>query len=163
VLVRRRAEQAPLASTFVGVLEPYEGESNLAKIRRLELQDARGEPCSDGDVGIEIQLAEGRRDVLISRNVERESDSRATTLFEKETGARFEGDLCLVRLGATTRPERVLICRGKSLRIGKLVVQASNSRASFEIDLSNKAAPVVAGAADAVGLIEITGVKIWPK
>ena len=44
VLVRRRAEQAPLASTFVGVIEPYEQQPAIAGIRRLGLEtsDAAG-------------------------------------------------------------------------------------------------------------------------
>ena len=100
---------------------------------------------------------------MISRNVEGQSRSGVALLVEQETGARFEGDLCLVRFDAAKQPTRVLFCRGKSLRLGNLVVQANDSEASFEIDLSNTAAPVVAGPAAAPGLIEVGGVKIWPK
>jgi len=163
VLARRRADQAPLASTFVGVLEPYEARSNLGKIRRLELHNRDGKLCPDGDVGIEIQLADGRRDVFISRNIEREPDSTPALLVEKENEARFEGDLCLVRFNKASFPARVVFCRGKSLRVGNLVVRAKDSEASFEIDLSSKAAPIVTGSAGAVEFIEIAGSKIWPK
>ena len=125
-------------------------------------------PCPDEAVGIEIRLADGRRDIFISQNVEARSASSPTLptvrhLVEKESGARFEGDLCLIRFDAAKQPQRILFCQGKSLRVGNLVVHAKSDDASFEIDLRNKNAPVVAGSADAVELIEIAGVKVWPK
>jgi len=165
VLVRRHAAQSPLASTFVGVLEPYERKSNLAAIRRLELQDAGGKSCADGDVGIEVRLADGRKDVFISKNVEAKSTSSSgdSLVVEKESGARFEGDLCLVRFDAAKQPRRVLFCRGKSLRVGELFIQAKSEGESFEIDLKNHESPIVAGSADAVALIEVAGVGIFPK
>ena len=52
VMVRRQSAVAPLASTFVAVIEPYEGKSNLAQIRR------------SGPETLEITLCDGRRDVL---------------------------------------------------------------------------------------------------
>ena len=168
VLVRRRAAEPPLSSTFVGVLEPYEERSNIASIRRLELEDSEAKPCSDGHVGIEVRLADGRRDIFLSANVEAQPASTsarfaASLVVQKECSARFEGDLCLVRFDAANRPTRVLFCRGKSLRVGNLFVRVKNEEASFEIDLNNQDAPIVAGPADAVELIEIAGVKIWPK
>lgn len=53
VMVRRRASQAPLASTFVSVLEPYEKRSRIRSIRR------RPEP----GVAVEVQLASGEVDL----------------------------------------------------------------------------------------------------
>jgi len=168
VLIRRRTAQPPLASTFAGVLEPYEGKSNLAVIRRLELQDSEGNPCPDDSVGMEIQLADGGRDLFLSSNVEAPSPSASSrsdrpAMFEKERGTGFEGDLCLVRFDASERPRRVLFCRGRSLRIGELLVRAKDEDASFEIDLNHGATPVVAGPAEAVEVIEVAGVRLWPK
>ena len=168
VLVRRRADKPPLTSTFVGLLEPYERESNITATRRLALQDSEGLPCPDGDVGIEIRLADGSRDIFISQNVEARSASSSSAsaarlVVETESGVRFEGDLCLLRFDAAMQPKRVLFCQGKSLRVGNFVIRAKSDEASFEIDLSNKDAPVVAGSADAVDLIEVAGVKVWPK
>ena len=114
-------------------------------------------------VGIEIQLADGRRDIFISKNVEGQSTTNSALVVGKGNGVRFEGDLCLVRFDATQRPTQVLFCRGKSLRIGKPLVQARNEQASFEIDLANRNAPVVSGPANEVDLIELTGAKLWPK
>jgi oligo-alginate lyase len=163
VLARRQAEKPPLASTFVSVLEPYETNSNIAAIRRLELQDGEGKPCPEGDVGIEIQLPDGSRDFFISRNVEAPAGHGPSLLVEKENGVRLVGDLCLIRFNAAKQPERLLFCRGKSLRAGNVLVQAKDDQASFEIDLGKQNAPVVSGPVEALEHIEIAGARIWPK
>ncbi len=163
VLVRREAGQRSLASTFASVLEPWQAKPNLTAIRRLELHDTQGSPCPDSDVGIEVRLADGRWDVFLSRDVEGASASGETVLVQKETGARLDGDLCLIRFAAEGQPERVWFCNGKSLQAGNLLVRAKNDRASFEIDLSNRKSPIVSGPASDVELIELAGVKLWPK
>jgi hypothetical protein len=162
VLVRRRTDQPPLASTFTGVLEPYEGKPKVQATRRLELRDAEGKPCPDGFVAIETQLADGSRDLFIANDVEKSAGASASVV-EPESGARFEGDFCLVRLDKSNRPTRVLLCRGNSLRLGDLVVQVKDSQASFELDLERPESPVVAGRAEAVARVEVGGVKLWPK
>jgi len=84
-------------------------------------------------------------------------------IVEKETGLRFEGDLCLVRFNAANQPTMVLFCRGKSLRVGDFVVRAKSDEVNFEIDLNKRDAPIVAGPASAVDFIEIRHSRIWPK
>jgi len=162
VLVRRRTEEPPLASTFAGILEPYEGKPQVQLARRLELRDADGKPCADGYVGIETQLADGSRDLFIANDAEN-SAGVAASVVEPESGARFEGDLCLVRLDKAKRPTRVLFCRGKTLRIGDLVIEAKDSQASFEVDIEKQEAPVVAGPAEAVASIQFGSARLWPK
>jgi len=161
VLVRRSA-QPPLASTFIGVLEPYEGKPKLKAIHRLELHDPAGKPCSDTSVAGETRLADGSRDIFISASIE-SGAALGSSVTEKATGTQFDGDLCLVRLDKSNRPKRVLFCRGRSLRIGELVVRTKDAQASFELDLDRRDSPVVAGPAEAVAAIEVGGVRLWPK
>jgi dienelactone hydrolase len=168
LLVSRRTENAPLVSTFVSVLEPYEAKSNLAGIRRLDLQDAEGKPSEEGDVCVEVRLADRRRDIFLSRQVETTADGASSrpglgAVVEKSTGARFEGDLCLIRFDAAGHPERVWFCRGKMLRVDSLLVRTKDAEASFEVSLDGNKASVVAGPPDAVESIEIGGAKMWPK
>ena len=59
VVVRRRSSEGPLTSTFVSVLEPYEGQRFVREIRRLP-------EAGDETVAIEVRLADGRRDVIRS-------------------------------------------------------------------------------------------------
>ena len=169
VLIRRWAASAPLSSTFVGVLEPYEGHSNLATIRRLSLPDAGVNPLADGDIGVEVCLNDGRRDVFLSANVEARSGSDASMpaavpVLQPEPGCAFRGrsvSRSVQRI--TTSPNESSFCRGKSLQAGNLIVKARSQDVSFELDLRNTAAPIVAGAADAVELIDVAGTRLWPK
>jgi hypothetical protein len=70
VMVRRRAAQAPLQSTFVAVIEPYEGHPGIASARRLRLLDDSGAEYPDSNVAIEVTLADGRRDLFVTMDVE---------------------------------------------------------------------------------------------
>jgi oligo-alginate lyase len=162
MLMRRRTDEPPLASTFVGVLEPYEGKPKVHAARRLELRDSVGNPCTDGFVAVETQLADGSRDLFISTDVEN-SPGGSASVGEPKTGAQFGGDLCIVRRDKANRPTRVLFGRGRWLRLGDLVVVAKDYQASFEIDLERPESPIVAGPAEAVANIEVGGVKLWPK
>ena len=72
-------------------------------------------------------------------------------------------DVPVFEFAAAKQPNRLLFCRGKSLRVGNLVVRAKSETASFEIDLNHQESPIVAGSADAVALIEVAGVRIFPK
>jgi oligo-alginate lyase len=59
IVARRHAESGPLESTFVSLLDPYEGQPQLRRAVRL---DREGDP----DVRVEVELAGGLRDVLTS-------------------------------------------------------------------------------------------------
>ena len=65
LMVRRQSSEAPLVSTFVSVIEPYEGTSKIASVRRVPLK------APDTYVGLEVTLADGRRDLIYSADVQR--------------------------------------------------------------------------------------------
>jgi hypothetical protein len=99
VMVRRRADVAPLSSTFVDIIEPYEGASNIAAIHRLSLETADGKPYPDTCLAVEIGLADGRRDLLVSADVENPlglspSLSEGGKMVQKEWGLATNGELC---------------------------------------------------------------------
>lgn len=125
MIVRRKSDKEPLASTFVGIIEPYYKTSNIASIRRLPLETTKGEAYSDANVAVEVTLIDGRRDVLICADVENPlglSPSLATAgvLVQKDTGISLEGEMCLVRFAKSGEVERVALCKGKSIRISDL-------------------------------------------
>lgn len=106
VLTRRTGKVAPLDSTFVAVMEPYEKSSNIASIRRLELG-------ADSDVALEIDLKDGRRDLILAR------DTTDPKLFKVEQwGLATDCDLCMVRLRADGSVERMVLCGGSYLGYG---------------------------------------------
>jgi hypothetical protein len=100
ILVRRGAAEPPLTSTFISVIEPYEGTPAIAGVRRLALRGPDGEPCADTHVALEIRLADGRRDLLVSID----AGKPVGHVVEEEMGLRFDGELSLVRLAPDGKP-----------------------------------------------------------
>jgi hypothetical protein len=150
VIVRRQAETAPLASTFAGVLEPYEKTSNLREIRRLPLATEDGKTYGDANVAVEIRLADGRRDVLAAADTENPlgtapawSDGRV--LVEKTSGLRLDGQLCFLRFDAEGKLRRVMLGRGNALSVGDVHIQLKNRPQCVEIAFGAEGASVVYG------------------
>lgn len=168
VIVTRRAEQAPLKTTFVGVFEPYEDTPKIRSVRRVELESADGRALGDEFVGLAIELADGRRDLLImahksqpnSGGAERPGSGLVTV---REFRADFDGELCVVRFDSAGKAFRVLSCGARLLRVGGLHVRGRDAASSFEIDVGRPGDPVVAGRGDAVELIELDNVRLWPR
>lgn len=64
VMVRRKAGTAPLESTFVSVVEPYEGASKIKAIRNIPLEQ-NGQPAPASIVGVEVIRVNGKSDVIV--------------------------------------------------------------------------------------------------
>jgi oligo-alginate lyase len=166
VLVRRRAEQAPLASTFVGVIEPYEQQPAIASVQRFELETADAAACLASDVALEVRLADGRRDVLVARDAERPLDPvghSSGVIVQPATGIRIDGQLGFVRFDAAGRAQRVVLCLGKSLEVGQLRITRTCDTGWVELDLTNEAAPIVSGAPEEVEAVFDGSRQLWPK
>ena len=94
--------KSPLASTFVAVITPYQGESKVVGIRRLSLETEIGIPDPGGNVAVEIQLIDGRRDLFLSLDVENPlgltpSLAVDSIAVQQEWGKRLNTELCWVR------------------------------------------------------------------
>lgn len=90
IMVRRRGE-APLATTFVGIIEPYEHSSRIAAVRRLPLEAPSGEAYPDSYVALEVRLVDGRRDLIVCADVEnplglRPSFAESGVMVQQEWG-----------------------------------------------------------------------------
>jgi dienelactone hydrolase len=159
VIVRRKAEAAPLASTFVGILEPYEKASKLGSLRRLSLESDDGTAYPEANVALEIALADGRRDLLLTADMENPLGaapawSAGRVMIEKTSGLRLDGQLCLVRFGADGKLQRAMICRGNSLQAGDVEITIKNQPEWVEVVFGPEGPSVVGGnAAD----VEIGG------
>ena len=113
VMVRRQGA-APLASTFIGIIEPYEGMPNVTAVRRLPLQPDGGAARSDCHVALELRLADGRRDLFVAADLE----SGPGALIQSAWRVRLDGQMCWVRRNAVGRVERIALCGGRSVRVG---------------------------------------------
>ena len=128
IMVRRQGDADPLASTFVGVIEPYEGASSIAGIRRLRLETKDGTAFPEANVAVEVELVDGRRDLIVLADVENAQGvqpgfSDAGVLVQPDWGLRLEGEACWVRRRANGSVERVVLCKGKSVRVGDVVLE----------------------------------------
>ena len=120
VMVRRRAKEPPLASTFVALIEPYEDKSRIAAIRRLPLQTPQGTALPDSDVAVEIQLADGRRDLFVAADVEKPVITKPPALPEAGnaddlTAAADDADDAL-EIGPPAEEEKGIVQKDWKLR-----------------------------------------------
>ncbi len=147
------------------MLEPYERRPGIASIRRLALEDAGGSPCPEADVALEVRLADGRRDVIVAADPQARgggAPGRRGPIVQKDSGARLDGDLALVRLDREGRPQRVFLS-GKSFETGEAAVRRKADSGWAEIDLGAVDGPVVAGQAEEVEEVTAGGRRIWPR
>ena len=101
VMVRRRG-QPPLASTFVGVIHPYERIPQITGIRRLTLETPAGEVYPEANVALEVRLADGRQDLIACADVEnplelKPSFAENRVMVQREWGHEFHQPFCLLR------------------------------------------------------------------
>ncbi len=144
VMVRRQSDAGPLASTFVGVIEPYEGESAIAGVRRLSLQvEDSGDPW-DSDVAVEIVLTDGRRDVVLARDAE-DKGRDGGWMLQKDTDIRTDAELCMVRRGRDGEMMSVAICKGNAVHVGDTALDLQAESDFAEVRFDSGAPAVVAG------------------
>jgi hypothetical protein len=168
LITRRRSESAPLASTFVSVLEPYDRERFVRAIRRLPLETVDGSAYPDANVAVELELADGCRDLLIAADVENPLGARPSLkddgiLVQKALDVRFDGELCWVRRTADGQPVRVGICKGSELTTGPLTVQLEPGTESVEIAIDGRRAKLLAGSGESLVTVKLNGQEIWAK
>ena len=147
VMVRRRAEKGPLASTFVGVLEPYEKQSS---INRLALASQDGKALAASNVAVEGQLADGSRDLLVAADVEeppngKTSGTSVPILLEKDRRLRVEGEIGFVRLDRDGKIARLALCRGRAFQVGDFKLQLKERVDFIEMRFDEKGASVLSG------------------
>ena len=168
IMVRRRSDKAPLASTFIAVIEPYENESNIRQIRRLPLQGPEGLNWPDAHVAVEVQLVDGRKDLIIAADVENPlgltpSWQETAIIVQKDAGIRFKGELCWVRWDADGRIDRVVICRGQSISTGTVAIGLKVKTDFVEIRFDDNRAEVVAGPQENIVFIKINNRNVWNR
>jgi len=168
IMVRRRSDKAPLASNFIAVIEPYESESNIRQINRLPLQGLDGLNWPDAHVAVEVQLVDGRKDVIIAADVENPVGltpgwQETAVIIQKDAGIRFKGELCWVRWDADGRIDRVVICRGRSISVGTVSIELMAKTDFVEIRFGDNRAEVVAGQQENVEYIRVSNRNVWNR
>lgn len=134
VVVRRQnaADAPPLESTFVGVLEPYEGNRFIKAIRRYPVATLDGQPLADAHAAIEVELVDGRRDILVVRDRLDTLVKRVATKANTET--RTDGEIAFLRLNADGEVMYTAVCGGSSVESGEHLMNLEGVAGFHEID-----------------------------
>lgn len=96
-LIVRRQGRAPLESTFVQVLAPHGGKCPVQSVRRLSLRDRSGTRRPHTDVGLEVILADGRRDLILVVDPEHAPAGSGVQVHQPDWRVWLEGELCWAR------------------------------------------------------------------
>jgi len=168
VMVRRQTSEEQPVSTFVGIIEPYERRSNIAHLRRLPLETRDGQAYPDSNVAVEVELVDGRCDLLIAADAENPlgvapSASDGRILVQDELGVRLRGELAMARLNTDGDIECIVLCHGKSLTAGDVRVELKDVTDFIEISFDAGKASVVSGNPDDVEEIRIRGRRVLPS
>ncbi len=166
VIVRRKSDKGPLASCFVSVMEPYENKSSIAGIRRLALETPDGRTCPDGDVALEVKLADGRTHLFAATDTQNPllqtpADYMHTMYLQKDSGLRLDGEMCLIGKSAGDEVESIVLCHGRSVQVGDALVIAKPDTDFVEVKITGGRAEVVAGPRDAVEDVIVRGKSVW--
>jgi hypothetical protein len=166
VMVRRRAESAPLSSTFVAVIEPYEGASAIAAMRRLPVETADGQPFPDTCVAIEVKLVDGRRDLLISADAENPlslspSLRKDRKLVQRESDVTTDSALTWVRLSAAGDVERIAFWRAEEVSVKDVTVRINTGATFVEIRFDRGVPSLASGNPQDVSEVLIGGGNVW--
>ncbi len=102
VLVRRQSQDAPLASTFVSLIAPYEQKTSIVRVRRLPLHTKTGEILGDSHVAVEVTLQDGRCDLIVAIDIEnalgaKPQADKGQTIIQKDWNVTCDGELCFLR------------------------------------------------------------------
>lgn len=146
-LMVRRSAVEPLTSTFVAVLEPYEGQRALQAIRRLSLETAGGMPLPDACTAVELTGADGGRGLLVSLDAVAEARQPAWDLS-------LQGEACYLQRDADGRLTRAVLFHGSRLAAGGFTLTTTRPVEFLEVAMIDGKPAVVAGDADAVITLE---------
>ncbi|MEP0845032.1 MAG: hypothetical protein HRF43_20205, partial [Phycisphaerae bacterium] len=129
LMVRRKGSSAPLASTFVAVIEPFEGTGAIATARRWALTTPEGQTCPEASVGVEIVFRDGRRDLLCLPDRENPlalgpMPAAGKPFAEPRCGLAADGDLALVRFDGQGRVSRAAMAKGRRLSVAGIELTA---------------------------------------
>ncbi len=153
VMVRRSGE-APLASTFVSLVEPYEQQPGIASARRLGVQTMSGEAFPQGNVALEIALAAGGRDLFLSLDPQNPLAFDGHVAVQPDWNLRTDARACWLRLDAQGRVRAIALWQGERLAIGGVELRLQGRTDFIQISLVGRQPEVVAG--DPAQLGEVT-------
>jgi hypothetical protein len=144
-VISRRRSAVHQTNTFVAIMEPFEGESPIATMRRLPLRDGEGKALPDSDVAIEITLRDGTRDLIVAANPERTKTNAVS--FQTDWNVKLSGDLALVRKSRGGGISRLVLGKGTSVHADNVALENSEMVEVAEAEFNRRKPRLVVGPA----------------
>jgi len=150
LMLRRHGSRAPLSSTFVSVMEPYEKTSKIDRVRRLPLTSTAGTLYGESYVAVEIQLTDGRRDLLIVADVENPLGHQPAwqagqEIIQRDWNVRLDGQLGWFRRNNQGHLDRLVLGNGQRIETSHLNWVCTEPVDFMEIALDDNSATVLSG------------------
>ena len=132
LLVRRQGDPTrKLASTFAAILEPYTDRTKIKTISRISLLTETGQTADESNVGVMIQQANGRSDLLIAAATGLPSSAQRR-LIQPAWAVSTDADFCLIRRDANNEIEYLFLSGGRNLQVGDLQLTLTPGTSLFE-------------------------------
>ncbi len=150
VVVRNQSETEPAATAFVGLLEPFENSPRIVSAERLDIFSAQDEKYSDMNIALQIDLADGTKDIVLAMDAENPLESKPSFSTEKkaslqEINFETDGDFCLARVNTENCIEGIALANGSYVRMGKFKLALADCVDFVEVKIQNEAPVVITG------------------
>jgi oligo-alginate lyase len=149
VVTRRRAQAAPLASTFAAVLDLYVGTPVVAGARRLAV-------AQEDSVCAIVELADGRKDHVVS------SPAAGTAVEQPDNAISTDAALAVLRVGADGKPVMVVLCGASRFNGAGVEVELSKATEFVQLAIDGAGVKVVKGDAAAIRRVSVAGRDVTP-
>ncbi len=155
VMVLRRADAAPLASTFVAVMEPYRDRPILAGWRRLTLKDSLGRDFGDSHVAVEVKTAGGLTDLFVAADVENPQGLQPAykpgeAILQSDWQLSLDGEACFIRKDPAGRIRHITLANATSCSVAGVRISLHRLTDFLEVSLEPSGPVVVTGDPSAV-------------
>ena len=159
-LVVRSQKETPSATTFVGIIEPYENFSKIKSVQRLSIQSRNGSDFSDENVCLEINLLNGYKDLLIALDVENILDltpsySNNSIIKQTDWNIVTDAELCFIRKGRIENVEKIVLSNGSFVKMPGLKLELKHRTPIFEVEISGSSFDIITGETEKLKAISI--------
>jgi hypothetical protein len=119
-MVRRTSVEGPLESTFVSVMEAYEGDPAILSVKQVPIATTKGEPAEG--VAVWVDRGEAGQDVLVLKFGGTGDSKDLQEIVQPDSNLSFNGRLCFVRKNKVGRIERIATVGGSRLVVGNVML-----------------------------------------
>ena len=125
---RQGGQDEVLQSAFVAILEPHTGQPTVASTARLQVVDLQGRLYGDSHVALDIQLVDGRRDIVIAIDTDA-SDTPAApgVICLPKFDLTFTGEFAWIRMGPKGDVQHIMMGNARQLKLVELDITLTST------------------------------------